>query len=81
MARAKALTDLGDTDVLDRLTDAREELFNLRFQIATSQLDDTSALKKAKKNIARLLTEVRAREVAAATRMERESAESGENGD
>ena len=37
MARAKALADLGDTDLLERLSDSKEELFNLRFQAATGQ--------------------------------------------
>ena len=71
MARTGPLSDLVDTDVLERLAEAREELFNLRFQFATSQLDDSSALKKARKNIARLLTEVRAREIEAASRLDR----------
>ena len=64
MARAKALADLGDTDLLERLSDSKEELFNLRFQAATGQLDNTVRMKDVKKDIARLLTELRAREIA-----------------
>ena len=57
MARSKALTDLGDTDLIERLSDAKEELFNLRFQFATGQV---------RRDIARMFTELRAREIAAA---------------
>lgn len=43
----------------------RAELFNLRFQMATSQLDNTARVKNVKKDIARYLTEQRARQIAA----------------
>ena len=66
MARAKALTDLGDTDLIERLSEAKEELFNLRFQFATGQLDNPARLKQVRRDIARMLTELRAREIAAA---------------
>lgn len=52
-------------DLYARLKDARAELFNLRFQMATSQLDNTSRVKVVKKQIARIQTEMRARELAA----------------
>ena len=64
MAKAKALADLGDTDLLEQLADHKEELFNLRFQFATGQLDNSAALKAVKKDIACVLTELRAREIA-----------------
>lgn len=64
MAKAKALAELGDTDLLERLADHKEALFNLRFQFATGQLDDSAAIKATKKDIARVLTELRAREIA-----------------
>ena len=51
-------------DLYTKLKDARAELFNLRFQMATSQLDNTSRVKLVKKNIARIQTEMRAREIA-----------------
>ncbi|MDO5426997.1 MAG: 50S ribosomal protein L29 [Coriobacteriia bacterium] len=51
-------------DLYARLKDARAELFNLRFQMATSQLDNTSRVKVVKKQIARIQTEMRAREIA-----------------
>ncbi len=66
MAKAKALADLGDTDLLEQLADHKEELFNLRFQFATGQLENSARLKTVKKDIARVLTELRAREIAAA---------------
>ena len=66
MARAKALTDLGDPDLIERLSEAKEELFNLRFQFATGQLDNPARLKQVRRDVARMLTELRAREIAAA---------------
>ena len=66
MARAKALVDLGDTDLIERLSEAKEELFNLRFQFVTGQLDNSARLKQVRRDIARVLTELRAREIAAA---------------
>ncbi|RMH75106.1 MAG: 50S ribosomal protein L29 [Actinomyces sp.] len=70
MARARSLADLADTDLLERLTEAKEELFNLRFQLATGQLDNTARIKQVKKTVARILTELRAREIAAAEALE-----------
>ena len=66
MARAKALADFGDTDLIERLSEAKEELFNLRFQFATGQLDNSARLKQVRRDIARMLTELRAREIVAA---------------
>ena len=66
MAGGKALTDLGDTDLIERLSEAKEELFNLRFQFATGQLDNPARLTQVRRDIARMLTELRAREIAAA---------------
>ena len=66
MARGKVLADLGDTDLIERLSEAKEELFNLRFQFATGQLDNPARLNQVRRDIARVLTELRAREIAAA---------------
>ncbi|MCB0952440.1 MAG: 50S ribosomal protein L29 [Microthrixaceae bacterium] len=60
------LTEMGEDELVSRLADEKERLFKLRFQLATGQLENSSAIKKAKKDIARLLTELRAREIAAA---------------
>lgn len=74
MAKAKTLADLGDTDLLEQLADHKEELFNLRFQFATGQLENSARMKTVKKEIARVLTELRAREITAAEAPEGEDA-------
>ena len=66
MARNKALTDLGDLDLYEQLSDAKEELFKLRFQLLTGQLENHSRLGQVKKEVARIQTELRAREIASA---------------
>ena len=60
------IRELTTDDLNDKLTEARTELFNLRFQMATSQLDNTTRVKVVKKDIARICTELRAREIRAA---------------
>ncbi|MEM9201005.1 MAG: 50S ribosomal protein L29 [Actinomycetota bacterium] len=70
MAKAKALAELSDTDLEQQLLDSKEELFNLRFQFATGQLENSARLKTVKKEIARVHTELRAREIAAAESLE-----------
>jgi large subunit ribosomal protein L29 len=62
-----ALTGLDPTELTEKLAEAKEELFNLRFQIATNQLDNTARLKAVKKDIARIRTELRSREIEAQT--------------
>mgnify|MGYP001210698786 CR=1 FL=1 len=57
---------LADQELAQKLKDTRTELFNLRFQLATGQLDNPGRIKAVKKDIARLHTELRAREIAAA---------------
>lgn len=57
---------LSDAELQKKLEDARAELFNLRFQMAASQLDNTARVTTVKRDIARILTEMRARELAAA---------------
>ena len=59
------IRELDDTELVEKLKAARAELFNLRFQLATGQLDNTGRVAAVKKDIARLHTEVRARELAA----------------
>ena len=70
MASSKARSDLGDTDLVEQLNDATEQLFNLRFQLAIGQLENHSRLGKVKREVARTLTELRAREIAAAEAMD-----------
>ena len=55
------MRDLSDDELGDRLKDRRQELFNLRFQHATGQLEDTAALKRAKRDLARAMTVARER--------------------
>ncbi|MGA7835108.1 MAG: 50S ribosomal protein L29 [Acidimicrobiales bacterium] len=61
---------LGDSELLGRLGEARRELFNLRFQLATGQLDNPARLATVKRDIARLSTFLREREIAAAEALE-----------
>jgi large subunit ribosomal protein L29 len=61
--KAKEIRDLSNDDLKVKLRDGRAELFNLRFQMATSQLDNTARIKVVKKDIARVLTEMRVREL------------------
>lgn len=59
------IRELSADDLQVKLKEARAELFNLRFQMATSQLDNTARVKQVKKDIARIQTEMRARELSA----------------
>lgn len=63
--KASEVRALSDAELAKKLEDARAELFNLRFQMATSQLDNTARVTTVKRDIARILTEMRARELAA----------------
>ena len=59
--------DMTSEELLESLDEAREERFNLRFQLATNQLDNTARIKAVKKDIARIQTEMRVRESASST--------------
>ena len=61
--RAHELDDMTDADLAGRLREAKEELFNLRFQAATGQLDSHGRLRTVKKDIARIYTVLREREL------------------
>jgi len=63
------MRELGDQALEQRLAEAKEELFNLRFQHATGQLDNTTRLGELKREIARVHTLQREREIAAAETM------------
>ena len=54
--RAKELRELSDEELVKRLAESREELFNLRFQAATGALENSARLGLAKRDIARILT-------------------------
>jgi large subunit ribosomal protein L29 len=57
------LRELDDEGLLDKLREAKEELFNLRFQAATGQLENNTRLKVVRKDIARIYTLMREREL------------------
>jgi large subunit ribosomal protein L29 len=63
---AKDIKNLNDDELQKKMQDAKEELFNLRFQLATGQLDNPMKLKDTRKLIARVQTVRRERELAAA---------------
>ena len=60
---AAELRGLGAEALEDKLREAKEELFNLRFQNATGQLDNTARLKSVRREIARIYTVLREREL------------------
>ena len=64
------LRDLGDDQLLQQLADAKESLFTLRFQLATGQQENTARIGAVKKEVARLNTILREREIAAAEALE-----------
>jgi large subunit ribosomal protein L29 len=66
MAKAAEIRELSDDELENRLRESREELFNLRFQHVTGQLDNYARLGQVRKDIARILTLLRAREIEAA---------------
>ncbi len=60
---ASELRELGDEELLQRLREAKEELFNLRFQMATGQMDNNRRLRAVRHDIARIYTVMREREL------------------
>ena len=65
MSTAAELRELADDELVQELADHKEELFNLRFQVVTGQLDDPRRIRAVKRQIARILTVQREREIAA----------------
>ena len=57
------IRDMTSDELIESLTEAKEEQFNLRFQVATNQLDNTARIKEVKKDIARMLTVMRERQL------------------
>ncbi len=57
------IRDLADDELVARLGEAKEELFNLRFQVATGQLDNNRRLQHVRRDIARIYTVMREREL------------------
>jgi large subunit ribosomal protein L29 len=67
---ATELRELNDTELEHRLGEAKEELFNLRFQNATGQLDNIARIPQVRREVARIETLLREREIAAAEQLE-----------
>ena len=65
MPKANELRELKDGELLSRLDQAQQELFNLRFQGATGALDNSARIGQVRKDIARINTLLRQREIAA----------------
>ena len=70
MAKISELREMHEDELATRLVEARQELFNLRFQHVTGQLDNYSRLGQVRKDIARIETLLRANEIAAAEEAE-----------
>lgn len=64
--KAKEIRDLTTTEIESNVKELKEELFNLRFQLATGQLENTARIKVVRKTIARMKTTIRERELAEA---------------
>ncbi|MGB9377149.1 MAG: 50S ribosomal protein L29 [Mycobacteriales bacterium] len=60
---AQDLRELDDDELLTRLRESKEELFNLRFQVATGQLDNNARLRTVRRDISRIYTVMREREL------------------
>ena len=74
MTKPAELRDLPDEELRSRLEAAKEELFNLRFQVATGQLDNPMRIKTVRHEVARIMTVLTEREIAAGAEGEEEEA-------
>ncbi|MBH9622297.1 50S ribosomal protein L29 [Staphylococcus pseudintermedius] len=61
--KAKEIRNLTTSEIEEQIKSSKEELFNLRFQLATGQLEETARIKTVRKTIARLKTVAREREL------------------
>ena len=66
MARKSKLAEMDMTELVDELRETKHEALNLRFRNATGQLENTAEIKKVRRQIARINTLIREREIAAA---------------
>lgn len=69
--QASELRELSDSELIEKHGDLKEELFNLRFQMVTGQLDNSRRLREVRHAIARVLTVQRERKLAAASEEQR----------
>jgi large subunit ribosomal protein L29 len=63
--KAKEIRELTTAEIEQKIKSLKEELFNLRFQLATGQLENTARIREVRKTIARMKTIIREREIAA----------------
>jgi len=61
--KAIKIRDMSSMELQKELSELKKELFKLRFQLATNQLDNPNKVKNVKKDIARVKTVIRAREI------------------
>ncbi|HEK6187561.1 TPA: 50S ribosomal protein L29 [Staphylococcus aureus] len=61
--KAKEIRDLTTSEIEEQIKSSKEELFNLRFQLATGQLEESARIRTVRKTIARLKTVAREREI------------------
>ena len=61
--KAKEIRDLTTAEIEQKVKSLKEELFNLRFQLATGQLENTARIREVRKAIARMKTVIREREI------------------
>jgi large subunit ribosomal protein L29 len=66
MARKSKLAEMDLTELIEELRETKHEALNLRFRNATGQLDNTAEIPKVRRQIARINTLIRQREIAAA---------------
>lgn len=71
--KALELRELDAAELSEKLDEAKEELFNLRFQIATNQLDNTGRLREVRREVARISTVIREQEIAAWKRLQEDA--------
>lgn len=64
--RISTLTELSASELVNKLVETKEELFNLRFQVATGQLDNNARIRTLRKDVARINMLLRSHEIAAA---------------
>ncbi len=74
MTTPAELREMVDEELVNRLTEAKQELFNLRFQHVTGQLDNYARLPQVKREVARINTILREREIEAAEAIDAEEA-------
>ena len=68
--QAAAFRELDDASLVRTLAETKEELFNLRFQHVTGELPSSARLSQVRRDVARINTELRSREIAAAEALE-----------